>query len=143
MLAYQGILLSRSAAQTIPNATETLIEWDAEIHDLGLYHDASLQPTQIIIPVDLGGTYNIYGIIDWTANGTGIRWSELLINDVAIMRATQPTIAGGTLSQYAGVSYILAEGDLITFKVYQNSTGTLDIIKNDYTPRFGIDLMGV
>lgn len=143
MLAYQGILLGRSAAQTIPDAIETLVEWDAEIHDLGLYHDASLQPTQIIIPVDLGGTYSIYGMVNWTSNGVGIRWSQLLVNGTVIMEVTQPAVAGGIISQYISVSYILAEGDIVTFKVYQNSTGGLDITRDIYTPRFGIDLMGV
>lgn len=144
MLAYQGVLLTRTAVQTISHATETLVSWDAETHDVGAYHDTSLQPTQIIVPTDLGGTYNIYASVDWVANSTGYRWIEILVNNVAIAQNTRPTYPTDLLSQFVSTSWILAEGDIVTIKVYQTSTGNLDITRSAIrTPRFGIDLLGI
>lgn len=143
MLAYQGVLLNRSALQTISHATETLVSWDAETHDVGGYHESSIQPTQIIIPTDLGGTYNIYASVEWEASGIGYREITIYVNDVAIAQNTRPTYPTYTLTQFVSTSWILAEGDIVTVKVYQNSTGALDILRDTRTPIFGIDLLGV
>lgn len=143
MLAYQGVLLSRSALQTISHATVTLISWNAERHDVGEYHDVSLQPTQIIVPTDLGGTYNIYASVDWAANSTGYRWVGILVNDVMIARDIGPALPTNELTQFVSTSYILAEGDIVTAKVYQTSTGVLNVLRDIRTPIFGIDLLGV
>lgn len=144
MLAYQGVLVTRSALQTIPDAVETLVSWDAEEHDVGDYHESSVQPTWILIPNYLGGTYNIYASVEWEASGIGVRWITIYVNDVAIARTNQPTYPSLNLSQFVSTSYILAEGDIVTIKVYQTSTGNLDIVRSDpRTPQFGIDLLGV
>lgn len=144
MLAYQGVLLTRSALQTISHATETLISWDAETHDIGGYHESSIQPTQIIIPTDLGGTYNIYASVDWEASGIGYRENTIYVNDVAIAQNTRPTYPTDLLSQFVSTSFLLAEGDIVTIKVYQTSTGNLDITRSAIrTPIFGVDFMGL
>ena len=144
MLAYQGVQLTRTEAQTISHATETLVSWDAETHDVGEYHDASIQPTQIIVPTDLGGTYNVYASVDWEASGIGYREITIYVNDVAIAQNTRPTYPTELLSQFVSTSWILEEGDIVTIKVYQTSTGGLDVTRSAIrTPRFGIDLLGV
>ena len=144
MLAYQGVLLTRATLQTIPNNAETAVSWNAEIHDVGEYHEATIQPTWILVPTGLGGTYNIYASVEWAASGTGLRRIGIFVNSVEIAQTLQPTISGGQLSLFASTSYILAEGDVVTIKVYQSSGGDLDIVRTDpRTPIFGIDLLGV
>ncbi len=142
MLAYQGVLLTRSTSQTISNDTETTISWSAEKHDVGAYHE-SAQPTWILVPTDLGGTYNIYASINWEAHAVGYRWIKILVNDVVITENIRSTYATYEMTQFVSVPWLLAEGDIVTIKVYQASGGNLDIVRYDaYTPLFGIDLMG-
>jgi hypothetical protein len=141
MLAYEGVLLTLAGAQEIANATVTEISFDTEVHDTGDYHN-DVTPTEIVIPTSLGGTYYLYASIQWADNGTGNRWIQILVDGTSIARTKQPTIGGFSLTQYVGTSYVLAEGAIVTLEVYQNSTVALDAEQDDYTPRFGADLMG-
>jgi hypothetical protein len=144
MLAYVGCLVSKTAAQTIANGVASSLSFDEEIHDTDAFHSNTVSPERITIPQGLAGTYQIYGSVQWEADATNLRYTEIRVNGTPIARTAHNTIGGASLTQNISVTYALAVADIVTLYVYQNSGGGLDVENSDdpYTPLFGINLLG-
>ena len=141
MLAYQGALLTMSAAQDIVTATETDLSWDTETHDTNDFYNPTY-PTQFVIPIGLAGMYHMYSSVQWETNATGIRWIGIYAGGYERIRTTSTTIGTSPFSQYVGTTFQVEEGDIIKVVVYQTRGANLEVERSLYTPRFGIDFMG-
>ena len=141
MIAYEGVLLTRSAAQEIPDSTETLLSFDTETHDTNDFYD-SASPTQIVVPVGLNVVYHISASVQWAADATGIRWIGINAGGYERTRTTDPAVGGNSMTQNVSTTFHLEEEDIVTLTVYQSSGGALDVERTAYTPRFGLDLIG-
>jgi hypothetical protein len=49
-LPFKGALVKITADESIPNATETDVPWDAEVYDIGDWVDISGNPTRLTVP---------------------------------------------------------------------------------------------
>lgn len=141
MLAYVGISLTMSAAQEIPDSTKTALSWNTETFDTNDFRNASY-PTEIVIPLGLAGIYWVYGSVQWESDGTGVRYITIEKNLIEMCRHYQPTITGGSLTQYIAQTFSCLAGDSLIMHAYQSSGGALDVERTVYTPHFGVDLLG-
>jgi hypothetical protein len=143
-MAYYGCLLTRSAAQTIPNNSIEHVSFDTELHDVGGFHSAAPYPERITIPTGLGGYYLIHGQIQWEVAVSGIRKIEIWVSGTVIARIQRPTISGGSLTQQILLPYYIAAAGYVVLYAFQDSGGDLDVERSaaPYTPLFGVDYLG-
>ena len=132
----QGIRLTRSSsAQSIPNATSTLISWDTIVYDTtsgpsnldGVFWDSGT-PTDIIIPST--GTYGIAASANFNTSSIGLRSLTILGNSgtttIAFDRNDAPSGGDTTVVHTVGF-YKLSKGTVVTVGVLQTSLGSLNL----------------
>lgn len=56
-IAAASCKVYRSAALAIATASETTIDWDAEVFDTNAFHDNSTNPSRLTVPAGLDGVY--------------------------------------------------------------------------------------
>ena len=117
--ARMGCELRRAAAQTLPDATDTVTSWDTEVEDT---HNLWTSGTTVTIPTGGGGLWAItYGIVTtavstarslmfiapsasiWSSGGS-LRNSFGADEDTSTVSATIPLVAGVTLTFSANVN---------------------------------------
>jgi hypothetical protein len=67
-----GCRLTKSASQSIANATETAVTFDGESWDTNTFHDNATNNTRITIPAGYTGKYQLSGEIDLAALTGGV-----------------------------------------------------------------------
>ena len=119
-----GCVVRLAAAQSIPNFTNTLVTFDTEEFDNGAFFTAP--STTLTIPS--AGVYHLQATASFTANATGIRIIEIHVNGTLRASQSQQNIGGGTPDSLStGCHRLCAAGDTVTFRVFQNSGGPLDL----------------
>jgi hypothetical protein len=108
------------ATFTIPNLTQSF-DWSGT-DDMFAAGD----PTKITIKDT--GTYRVEIIGQFDGNATGIRLVQAYYNgSSAIVQASQPAFTGAANSMSAGDVLVLTAADYVQLRVYQNSTGALNL----------------
>ena len=125
---YVGCRLTKSADQTISNATFTAISFNGEDFDTDGFHDNATNNSRITIPSGKGGKYLFTVSGYWADNATGTRTVALYKNGVLIPKA-RSIWRRESLALSAVLSLIAT--DYIELFVYQDSGGNLDV--NDST----------
>lgn len=130
-VTFSGVELTRAAATSIPNTTDTTITWSAEISDLGGWYTSG---TDIVVPAGaIPAGFTTIAAIAWVrgqfaANGTGYRTMRLSVNGTPTIAPTFPGISGDTaVVAYSYPILGLEAGDVITVDAYQNSGGSLNV----------------
>lgn len=125
---YVGCRLTKSADQTISNATNTAISFNGEDFDTDGFHDNATNNSRITIPSGKGGKYLFTVSGYWADNATGTRTVALYKNGVIIPKARCIWRREGL-----GLSAVLSlvATDYIELFVYQDSGGNVDV--NDAT----------
>lgn len=115
--------------QAIANATATAVAFNSESYDTGAMHDTGLNTSRITIPTGGSGTYLFDGQVVFDNNNTGRRELYLYKNGVEVAR-TQLFNPDATLDSYVRINFqdTASAGDYYELFVYQNSTGSLDIV---------------
>lgn len=118
----KGVVASRVAAQSIPNATVTAVSFDTEVEDRGGFFPGT--GTTVTIPADEGGVYSISfraqypGAINnrwfFDINAGSVAWR---INGSS---NGEDSIAGGISTRLAG-------GTTIIIYAYQSAGGSRDL----------------
>lgn len=115
----------RSAAQSIPNTTATVITFDSEVYDTDNFHSTVTNTGRLTAPV--AGKYMVTGAVLMTANATGARVLDLRINGAGVIDedALVPSAAQST---YLRVSrpYLFAAADFVELLIIQTSGGALN-----------------
>jgi hypothetical protein len=131
--SFSGCSLYRSAggSQSISNATNTNIAFDAELYDTDGFHDNATNNDRITIPSGKAGKYLITAAAGWPANATGERSMRLMKNGSTSDNNNRVwngfgSSSGNTIMVVSRV-VTAAVGDYFTIRVYQSSGGTLDI----------------
>ena len=140
---YSGVRVTRSANQSIPNATETILTWDVETFDEGLYHSTATNTGRLTVPVGKAGYYNIYFAQQWDVNATGDRGVSLYINGTSTGICGASALGDATDYPFCNGSttYYLAEGDYVQLTGYQDRGGALNAT-NSPRVSFGMDKVG-
>lgn len=137
---FAGTRLTRSAAASISNATETTLNWDTETFDTDTYHSTSTNTNRITIPSGKAGYYEINFIINWTdANSTGRRLTVFRVNGTAVIGVESTPSSSASISYYGATTQYMAVGDYVDLYVLQTSGSTLNVGTGSY---FGITYLG-
>ena len=127
-VTFAGCSLSKSAAQSVSNATWTAISWDLENYDTDAFHDNSVNNTRITIPAGKGGKYLIASNLYNPSNSTGSRLIKIQKNGVDIAYGDwQRANSGHSTSTIFSQVLDLAVADYIEVNLFQDSTGSLNV----------------
>jgi hypothetical protein len=119
-------LVSRNAAQSIPNSTATAIIFDTVLLDSDDMHDA-VSPSRIVIPSD--GIYQIVSQVIFNYQGTGVRSAGITVNGSTNLSGQTSTANGvNTWELNSGSIHMFKKGDYIELIAYQASGGALNVI---------------
>lgn len=129
-----------TTTQSIPNSTQTVINWDFDYTDpAGLHNIAS---NNSAIYVKAAGWYQIQAQVQFVYNATGYREISLLKNGSSLDRTTAIVAPITGTAAYASTSILtyLIPGDYIEVRAFQNSGGALDVRTNQSA--FSVALTG-
>ena len=127
---YTHTIVTKAAAQSIPNNTLTAMTFDTTTQD---YNEDAHNPAvnnSRITPAQYG-TVTISANVQFAANATGYRGLQIWKNGttkVASVREAAPA-AGVAVLSLTTVSTCEAAGDYFEVKVFQDSGGALDVEK--------------
>ena len=143
--ATVGCVIYNSANYTISNATETKLTFDTEIFDTDGFHSTSTNTSRITIPTGKGGKYQVFAWGGYANNTTGYRQMEIIINNGVgtPWRAGNDSVSSANNMGLgpAGVA-VLAAGDYIEVRTYQNSGGSLTLYGGANDCQFGAIYLG-
>lgn len=125
-----GVSLTKSAAQSLSNATLTQITWDTEAWDTHGFHDNSTNNQRITIPSGKAGYYQVNAYVGFAANSTGVRSGALRLNGTTdLIGADLQGQANGAFTTMILSKIVSASvGDYYSIYMYQNSGGSLNCI---------------
>lgn len=122
-----GASVTGSGAQTISNATETLITWNAAAQfNEGL---TFTQTSTLTVPV--AGIYLANALITWILNSTGARQTTFSVNGT--LRNARSLLAGNANTDQRACAVdllILAANDTVAVSVRQTSTANLNVTRD-------------
>ena len=114
-----------SAAQSIANATLTMVSFDTEDFDTDTIHDPTTNNTRLTCKT--AGTYLIVGGVTVAANATGVRGISIKKNNTSYLGYGTPGNAGAGIQTSGGVIAMaaLSVNDYVELEFYQSSGGAL------------------
>lgn len=123
---------TRSAAQSIPNATNTTVAFDTTDADIT---STLVYRTSNFFYGNITGVYSVSAGINFTANATGIRSLQIVkSNGDVIAEVTQPGFTGrDNVLNCSGIVKLTGDSDYVYVRVYQNSTAALNILADTST----------
>lgn len=131
-----GAKVYNTADQTIPTATHTAVNFNAEVYDTDSLHDTVTNNNRITI--NTTGYYAIMGEIIWTASASGSTRLLGITNNGApgvgdTLGFTRMGSLTGTWNHVYTCNALayLESGDYVSLYVYQDTGGNLDI-KSEY-----------
>lgn len=129
---FVGCRLTKSAVQSLDNATSTAITWNTEDFDTDGFHSTVSNTSRITIPTGKDGKYLITSLIGFDENSTGTRQVLLYKNGANALHVAQFKPADNTESQltFSTIQSLVAT-DYIELYAYQSSGGSLNYPKNN------------
>lgn len=120
---YYNVSLALSATQSIATGTAADVLWTSEVYDADSMHAPN--SASIIAPVT--GKYQVTTLAYWQANTVGIRTSLILKGGVEIAGDTRNASSTGRVRQNVTKEVLLNKGDVISFRVFQDSGASLTL----------------
>jgi len=131
-----------TTAQSISNATDTTISYNAEEFDTDGFHDNSTNNTRFTIPSGKGGKYLITAIAT-TAVGSGPRQIQVKKNGGTDQLSTLLNAASTYSTQIVLTGILdLAVADYLELFMYQESGGSLNALAGQHIQRFSLYYLG-
>lgn len=126
--SWVGCAVSLSAAQTISNSTNTIVNWTAESLDTDNFHSTTTNNSRFTIPSGKAGKYLIQGSIQFNTNTTGLR-AVFIYKNGSNTNFTAQVGASPAFTTIVNFNHIidLAVSDYLEVNVQQSSGGNLDI----------------
>ena len=131
--SFVGCRLTKSANQSINNATETAITWNQEDFDTDGFHSTTSNTSRITIPSNKNGKYLFVASNGWGVNSTGQRNNYLKKNGSTINTYSYfPAMASGGTYFTATWLVDLAVGDYIELFGYHSAGTSIDFMSDTY-----------
>jgi hypothetical protein len=122
--------VKKSADQSIPNATLTVIAWDQEQYDTDAMHDVSVNNSRITF--NKAGKYSLVAQGWWTSNATGHREMGIRRNGSQLIAHTGSAAISGTRTyQNCSMVFEMAVGDYCEVVVVQTSGAALIFLRSE------------
>jgi hypothetical protein len=133
-----------TTVQTIANATNPAVAFTSEDFDTDGWHDNTTNNSRITCPAGKGGTYMVFGSLDFTANATGQRAITLRRNGAGSLTNIVVTAVGGfgNTAMQAVATIALVPGDYVELLCFQSSGGALDIAVSNFPPSLSAVYLG-
>lgn len=134
---FSGAIVSMAAAQSIPDSTNTVLDFDTEIYDLGGWHESVTNPSRLTVPAGVTKII-IETWVKYTANATGRRLLNYLKNGVAAAGDGMNSFnfdaasSGVTTLSSTFAPIDVVEGDYFEVNTFQNSGGALDVSEDSF-----------
>ena len=114
-----------SGAQSIPNATDTVMVLDAnDINTDGMWSGGA----NTKFTAAIGGKYIAIGGASFVSNATGVRYISVRKNGATYLAVVRVSAVSGDITSIVTSDLVqLAAGDYIEFTVYQTSGGALNL----------------
>jgi hypothetical protein len=126
---FVGAGCMKNANQSIPDSVFTAVTFATEIFDTSGIHDTSTNTDRFTVPTGKAGYWLFNGNINWASNATGFRQIAAVKN--ANLTGSEPnpgtSAVGNILAMPLSTIFNLSVGDYISFYVYQNSGGALNV----------------
>lgn len=124
-----------STAQSVATSTETDLTSNEERSDIGGMHSSVSNTERITVPSGEGGLYTIAAVVNFAANATGFRQLLFRVNNTTNYDAFALPNNGAGAATIFGTSrsLVLAAGDFVTCRVFQNSGGALNVTMLDFS----------
>lgn len=120
--------VSRAAAQSISDNTITAVSFDTETTDVsGIY--SSGNPTRLTIPGSGNKLATVSVMVNWAVNSTGIRRTFIYKNGNLDQNGYDqgPSVSTVDTAIQSTFQIEVVGGDYLEIRVYQNSTGSLNV----------------
>lgn len=146
--AFAGVKVTKSASQSISNATNTVLTWDQETYDTGSAHDNVTNNSRITIPAAWNGKKVRFEMqIRWPTNSTGIRNAGIYKNGAAPTTGGRCNISvapatNSSVHMYGTYIDTVATGDYYEVNVYQSSGGALNVENTGSDSWFSATVLG-
>lgn len=144
MVRHVGARVHNSANQSIADATETALTFNTERYDTDAFHSTVSNTSRLTAP--FAGLYLVGGNVRFTANATGRRALSIRLGGATNLANVQLDAASADLDacdMAITTAYVLAATNYVELTVYQNSTGTLDVVAaGNFSPEFWIAYLG-
>ncbi len=144
-MAFSGVTAYRSTSnQSIPSASATSIQFNAEVFDTDAYHSNSVNPNRITVPAGFDGYFHVTAQVYWdNADTDGVRIIYIKVNGGASAFAQAYDQAQTTdFIQKVSVTLELDAGDYVEVNVYQNSGSALDAHQGQDITFVSVDRLG-
>ncbi len=134
--------VTKAAAQSIPNNTDTAVIFDTERYDTDAMHDNAVNNTRITITKP--GKYVITGQVEWAATSVGVRQLGVRKNGATVLaRVNDLPVTIGAAPQVVTTTDVFINGDYVELMALQTAGVGLDIQKSgNYSPEFEAQLVG-
>lgn len=128
-----GVAVSDRTGNTIANNTNQAVVFDTVLDDTDGYYNVGT-PDTVMVPVGLGGVYQISSYVEFLGSATGIRGASVAVNgnDVTNMINSNPG-AANRCGLPSSAAIRLTAGDTVQVLAYQNSGGALDLSGDEDT----------
>lgn len=121
-----------AAAQSIPNDTYTIVNFDADLFDTASVHDEVAAQDKMTAPTS--GIYQVSAGVAWDASGTGVRELTLMsdagIFDTQVAAVSASGLSGTTTYQNVTTTVALDAGEDVWVYALQNSGAPLDLLSS-------------
>jgi hypothetical protein len=136
---FAGADVGTTGAQTLTTATATFINFDAEVFDIGGYHDNVTNNSRFTVPADKAGYYLLVASINYASNASGARYVVFYKNGNSINYNVRTSGLSGAQMWVtnSGIAYG-AVGDYFQVEGFQSSGGNLTSGGSE----FGITYLG-
>lgn len=134
---------STGTPQTVTNGAQPSVAFDLEHYDTHAFHDNVTGNSRFTIPTGLDGKYRVAARLEWSANATGVRDLDFMIDGSTRYGGdTRVGFATYTSVNFSTVDLVLAAGQFVECRGYQDSGSTLTLVANVAGTRFSIAYLG-
>jgi len=140
-----AVQVNKSGNQSINNSTVTIVTFDTETVDTDGFHSTVTNTDRLTVPAGKAGKYLVVATANFAGNVTGLRQLLLYKNTTQIAENVIPVNSnGGSTNANAQIIVDLAVGDYMSYSVWQNSGGALNIQGGSFGvyTQFGMTYLG-
>lgn len=128
---HVGCLTYKTGNQSLSNANQTYISFDAEVYDTNGIHDNSTNNGRLTVPSGNGGYWFIYALGSYdTSSGGGNRMNSFIVNRTTEFGtyAVLTPVSGGQRQEVLSFAVRnLSAGDYVELLCAQYSGGTINL----------------
>jgi len=144
-ITASAVQVNKSGNQSVSNSTVTVVTFDTETVDTDGFHSTTTNTDRLTVPTGKAGKYLVVATANFAGNGTGIRQLLLYKNATQVAENVISSNSGaGSTNVNAQIIVDLAVGDYMTFSVWQNSGGALNMQGSAFGvyTQFGMTYLG-